>query len=204
MSYRYLIGIDEVGRGPLAGPVMVGVLMVPADFNWDLVPGVGDSKKVTPKNRAAIFRRTKDLRRQGFLDYEVTAVSARRIDRIGIAVAIREALRKGLATLMARANVSARQVAVKLDGGLFAPEEFLEQETIIKGDGQEPVIGLASIIAKVTRDTHMERLATKAEFLPYELAVHKGYGTVKHRAAIARHGLSREHRASFCRNITKI
>jgi ribonuclease HII len=204
MSYRYLIGIDEVGRGPLAGPVMVGVLMVPANFNWGLVSGVGDSKKVTPKNRVAIFRRAKDLRRQGFLDYEVTAVSARRIDRIGITVAIREALRRGLTSLMSRAKVPASQVMIKLDGGLSAPPEFLRQETIIKGDGRELVIGLASIIAKVTRDTHMERLATKAEFLPYELALHKGYGTVRHRAAIARHGLSREHRASFCRNIKKI
>jgi ribonuclease HII len=204
MSGRYIIGIDEVGRGPLAGPVMVGVVIVPGDFNWARIAGVGDSKRVTEKNRARICAQAKELKRHGVLDYEVTAVSARRIDKIGIAVAIREALRKGLLTIMSRAKVSPGAVQIKLDGGLYAPPEFLAQETIIKGDGREPVIGLASIIAKVTRDAHMERLATKAEFAPYGFALHKGYGTARHRAAIAAHGLSSEHRASFCRNCRKI
>lgn len=90
---------------------------------------------------------------------------------------------------------------VKLDGGLKAPEEWVNQETIVKGDAKEKVIGLASIMAKVTRDRYMEKLARKPEYAQYNFAQHKGYGTLAHRTAISAYGLSREHRASFCKNI---
>ena len=90
---------------------------------------------------------------------------------------------------------------MKLDGGLKAPAEFVHQETIVKGDSKEKVIGLASIMAKVTRDRYMLRLAERAEFKIYDFMSHKGYGTKIHREAIARHGLSTEHRTSYCRNI---
>lgn len=196
-----IIGVDEVGRGPLAGPVMVGVVMVPKDFDWNLVPGVGDSKQVTEAKREQVFTAAKRLKQQGIIGYEVASVSAKRIDRIGIAPAIREALTKALTTMLARAMVDPASVSVKLDGGLRAPEEFLDQETIIKGDAREKVIGLASIVAKVTRDRYMVRIGKGTACAAYDFATHKGYGTKSHRAAILTHGLSPFHRASFCRNL---
>ncbi len=197
----YCIGVDEVGRGPLAGPVMVGVVAIPPHFDWSQLPGVGDSKQISQLNRVRLFALAKALKAAGQLDFAVAAVPARRIDRIGIAPAIREALTKALTSVCIRKGLEPGRVLVKLDGGLKAPEEFTHQETIIKGDAKEPVIGLASIIAKVTRDTYMERLGTRKEFAVYGFAAHKGYGTKQHRASIATAGLSTQHRASFCRNV---
>ena len=88
-----------------------------------------------------------------------------------------------------------------LDGLLYAPAEFVHQETIVKGDAKERVIGLASIMAKVTRDRYMEKVAKKSVYALYDFARHKGYGTLAHRTAIAKHGLSPEHRVSYCKNI---
>ncbi len=201
-TQTYIVGIDEVGRGPLAGPVMVGAALVPTNFEWTLLPGVGDSKQVSKRRRDVIFELARQLKREGRIDYEVVAVSAKRIDRIGIVPAIREALAKALAGVTNRTGlVQPQAFCIKLDGGLYAPKEYLHQETIIKGDVTEKVIGLASIIAKVTRDTYMEQLGKKVQFARYDFATHKGYGTKQHRAAIAEVGLSVQHRASFCRNI---
>ncbi len=83
-----MTGVDEAGRGPLAGPVAIGVAVVPKDFDWKVIPGVGDSKKVSPKNREAIFRRAKELKKQGKIDYAVSLVSNGTIDRIGITKAV--------------------------------------------------------------------------------------------------------------------
>lgn len=90
---------------------------------------------------------------------------------------------------------------VKLDGSLRAPMEYVHQETIIKGDSKEKVIGLASIMAKVTRDRYMTKIATRGDYEAYDFARHKGYGTKTHRAAIAQNGLSTLHRATYCKNI---
>ncbi len=197
----YIVGIDEAGRGPLAGPVAVGVVIVPKGFNWKLLPGVGDSKKISPNKRALIKNAAEDLKRQGKLDFEVKLSSASFIDRKGIVPAITTALEAGLEQVMKRQSLATSQVAVKLDGGLRAPKEYVKQETIIKGDEKELVIGLASILAKETRDEYMLKIAKKKAFLPYQFALHKGYGTSLHLAAIAEFGPSSEHRRSFCRNI---
>ena len=206
--YRYHIGIDEAGRGPLAGPVAVGAALVPATFNWDLLPGVGDSKKVTAKRRLVIFAEAKRLQGVGLLEYVVVMKSAKEIDTLGIVPCIKNALAESLQcieqTTLATSTVSddfKKQVIVKLDGGLKAPTAYNHQETIIKGDAKELVIGLASIMAKVTRDLYMERQAKKAAYTQYSFATHKGYGTKAHRELIKQHGLSKEHRQSFCRNI---
>lgn len=89
---------------------------------------------------------------------------------------------------------------MQLDGALAAPAQFA-QETIIKGDAKEQTIGLASILAKETRDRYMRRAAQQPAFAHYNFATHKGYGTVAHRTAIAEYGLSSEHRTSYCKNI---
>ncbi len=209
---KYLIGIDEAGRGPLAGPVAVGVVSVPVNFDWGLIPGVGDSKKMTPKNREAIFRQASDLRRSGQISWRVSMTSSRVIDKIGIVPSVNLALRRALASLE-RQHFSivnntkmlprrfAEATKIKLDGGLRAPRKYLFQETIIRGDASEPVIGLASILAKVTRDRYMTRLSKSSNFTAYDFETHKGYGTKKHREIIAKIGLSAMHRRSFCGNL---
>jgi len=204
----YIIGIDEVGRGPLAGPVGVGVVLAPATFDWALLPGVTDSKKLTEKKRAAIVLNTRRLQAAGQLDYAVAMVSAKVIDRIGIVPATNLAMERALARVVTGGNrtllngrIVPNDCVVKLDGGLKAPGEFIYQATIIKGDSKEKSIGLASIVAKVTRDRYMRRLAVRAAYTPYNFDIHKGYGTKAHRAAVAKYGLSDQHRTSFCRNI---
>lgn len=198
---KYLVGVDEAGRGPLAGPVAVGVAVVPMGFDWSLLPGVGDSKQVKPKDRETIYQLAFDLQKQGFLNFAVVQSSAHIIDTKGIVPAIRQAMAKGFHKL----ELLPAECEVRLDGSLKAPEEFLNQTTIIKGDASEPIIGLASILAKVTRDRYMSQQARKTEFNPYLFDVHKGYGTKKHIEQIKKYGLSSIHRQSFCRNIqTKI
>lgn len=191
---KYLVGIDEAGRGPLAGPVAVGVVKITFDFDWALIPGVNDSKKLSEKKREEIFNITKELVKQGFLEYSVKLVSAQSIDSKGIVPAIRRAIEAGIVEL----NLNPTECFIKLDGSLKAPVEF-EQETIIKGDSSEMVIGLASVMAKVTRDLYMNEI--DAEFPQYGLAKHKGYGTKAHCEAIKEHGFSPFHRQSFCGNI---
>lgn len=202
---KWVIGIDEVGRGPLAGPVGVGVVLVADDFGWSLLDGVRDSKKMTAKNREAIFRRTITLKQNHFLNYEVVLVGAKVIDKIGIVPAINQAMTIALDKIAINTpKFNPHDVMVKLDGGLKAPKEYINQETIIKGDDKELVIGLSSIMAKVTRDKYMEEIAQKFDFMVYNFQKHKGYGTKAHRELILEHGLSSEHRTSFCGNVMKL
>jgi ribonuclease HII len=192
-----IVGVDEAGRGPLAGPVAVGVVVVPGDFDWSKLPGVTDSKKLSEKKREEIFVAATALKQAGELEYRVAFMSAKNIDTIGIVPSIKKALAGCLETLA----VDAEAAHIKLDGGLVAPAAYVHQETIIKGDQKEKVIGLASICAKVMRDRYMVRKSAEQIFAPYDFATHKGYGTKKHRAAIKEHGLSELHRATYCKNI---
>ncbi|MCB9819027.1 ribonuclease HII [Candidatus Nomurabacteria bacterium] len=196
---KYLIGIDEAGRGPLAGPVTVGVVSVPIDFDWSLLPGVGDSKQTSPAKRELIFKQATHLREEGELNFQVVSSSHLIIDDKGIVFAIKRAMKRGLEKL----QLDPRYCQVLLDGSLRAPSEFINQQTIIKGDATEPAIGLASILAKVTRDRFMTKIAQNPELLPYDLASHKGYGTKKHCESIRQYGLSNIHRKTFCTNLLK-
>ncbi len=197
----WIIGIDEAGRGPLAGPVAVGIVAAPTTFNWQLLPKVADSKQLSAARREEVYQQVRILRQRGLLVYSVTTTSAAAIDRIGINAAIDAALRRGLRQVSLELNLVPADVVVRLDGGLRAPERYVRQETIIRGDSSEPIISLASIMAKVTRDQQMGRLATRAGYTPYDFMTHKGYGTKAHRAAIAQYGLSPQHRRTYCRNI---
>ncbi len=191
---RYLIGIDEAGRGPLAGPVSVGAVIVPHDFDWSSVAGAKDSKQMTPKSREEIYKNLFALRKAGKLDFAVAFSSATAIDTRGIVLAVQSALDRALAKVV---EVGALQDAeVLLDGSLHAPEHFSSQKTIIRGDQSEPVISLASIVAKVTRDRLMVRMAK--DYPAYGFEIHKGYGTLAHRKAIKESGLCGLHRATFC------
>ena len=190
---KWLIGIDEAGRGPLAGPVAVGVVKVSSDFDWNLIPGVGDSKQVSAKMRGEIFKQAKELKKAGKLDFVVIQMSVKHIDTHGISRSINVAIERAIMKL----NLTPKNCSIKLDGSLKAPVKF-SQETIIKGDSKELVIGLASILAKETRDTYMTSVAKKYPL--YELETHKGYGTKRHRHLIYKNGLSDIHRISYCQN----
>jgi ribonuclease HII len=190
----WLIGVDEAGRGPLAGPVAVGVVKTSTAFDWEQVPGVGDSKQLKPEKREALFRRAQDLRHHRQLDFAVAMVGSSVIDEKGISYAINLAI----ARCFKRLDLDPTTCFVKLDGALRAPSSF-PQETIIKGDVTEPAIGLASILAKVTRDRYMQRIARR--YTQYDFDIHKGYGTKAHREAIVQYGKCPIHRVSYCKNI---
>ncbi|MEK7069057.1 MAG: ribonuclease HII [Patescibacteria group bacterium] len=189
---RCIIGIDEVGRGPLAGPVAVGAVMVSADFDWSLLENVRDSKKLSEKMREKIYESARELENRSLLRFAVSTSSATYIDKYGIVHAIKRALDEALARL----EVAPNECRILLDGSLKAPVEYIHQETIIRGDESEPIISLASIMAKVTRDRLMKRISSKYPTFNFEK--HKGYGTALHLSAIARYGLSEMHRATFC------
>jgi len=194
---KYLIGIDEAGRGPLAGPVSVGAIMVPADFDFSLAAGARDSKKMTEKSREELFARIEDLQDRGLLKYAVSFSAASIIDSRGIVSAIKSALKRCLDKLEA----DPEECEIRLDGSLYAPPQFVSQTTIIRGDDSEPVISMASIMAKVTRDRYMKRIASS--YPAYGFEVHKGYGTARHREAIQSAGLSGLHRSSFYARLPK-
>jgi ribonuclease HII len=190
-----IIGIDEAGRGPLAGPVAVGAVMIPSNFDEKFFEGLKDSKKLSEAKRELWFKLVSEAKKKGELDYVVALVSEKVIDEHGISYALKLGIKGCLDKLKASPDSS----RIFLDGSLKAPDEFKNQETIIKGDEKIPVISLASIMAKVTRDRKMTNLST--EFPEYSFAVHKGYGTKVHMEAISKYGLTKIHRRSFLKKL---
>jgi ribonuclease HII len=193
---KYIVGIDEVGRGPLAGPVAVCAFKMPVDFK---VVGFGplkDSKKLTPKKRGEIFAKLEILKKAKKVDYYVCYESAKRIDKVGISKAIKNCLAETLKNIKAKPS----ECQILLDGALRAPSHFSSQKTIIKGDEKIRAIAFASIVAKVSRDALMCRLAKK--YPKYGFEIHKGYGTKMHCKAIRKFGICIEHRKCFCENFS--
>ena len=185
---QWLVGIDEAGRGALAGPVSVGAVLYPDTFDWReafaLVtrrgePKLRDSKKLSPQQRDILYEY---IAAHGGLRHAQAFVSAESIDTIGIVNATHEAAAIALNGLTIRPE----RVKVLLDAGLRVPSKW-EQESFVRGDENVPAIAFASIIAKVTRDRHMEDLSES--HARYGFASHKGYGTLAHRLAIRKHGL---------------
>ncbi len=190
----YVVGVDEAGRGPLAGPVAVGAVRAPEGFDFlAAFPGLNDSKKLSEKKREALFASLVEHATAGTIQVAVVLKGAQEIDGRGIAVVIRHAVAEAVAKLLPEPQNG----KVWLDGSLRAPDAYL-QETVIGGDGLVPAIMLASIAAKVSRDRHMVRLSP--DYPEYDFATHKGYGTKAHIAVIRARGLSPLHRRSFCRN----
>lgn len=192
---KYLIGIDEVGRGPIAGPVAVGAFIFLTPDAKKLFRGVKESKQLTEEKREEWFEKILKIKKEGHIDFCVTFQSEKTIDEKGIVFAIK----KCLATSLKKVSKEPENCLVLLDGGLKAPEHFKHQKTIIKGDAKETVIALASICAKVLRDRHMKELAK--QYPGYDFEIHKGYGTRGHYSLIKKHGLSDLHRKSFCRQL---
>lgn len=190
-SPKYLIGIDEVGRGPIAGPVAVGAFIFLTPDAKKFFRGVKESKQLTEEKREKWFEKILKIKEQGHVDFCVSFESEKTIDEKGIVFAIKTCLYKSLHTI----SINPDESLVLLDGGLKAPRHFKLQKTIIRGDAKEQVIALASICAKVLRDRHMKELA---KIYPgYDFEVHKGYGTSGHYKKIKEIGLSDLHRRTF-------
>ena len=189
---RVIIGVDEAGRGPLAGPVAVGVVAISPRF--DLVrmfPGLKDSKKLSEKKREEIYAKMQVLVKLKRLAFIVVFSSHSAIDKNGITKAVAHSVNLGVRKLAPKHH----RVEVLLDGLLKAPKEY-KQKTIIRGDESEPIISLASIAAKVERDWFMKKVSKKHP--GYFFEQHKGYGTKKHFAAINKFGLCDIHRRTYC------
>ena len=190
-----MVGIDEVGRGPIAGPVAVGVFLMDKKHQ-KLLKGIKDSKALGKKGREIWHKKILELKKQKIVDFKVSYVSSEIIDKKGIAYSIRFAMQKSLSSL----KISPQKVSVLLDGSLYAPMEYKYQKTIIKGDEKEIVIAAASVVAKISRDALMEKLAKKYPKYPFEK--HKGYGTKAHYSRVKKHGFSKIHRRSFLKGIS--
>lgn len=194
----YIVGIDEVGRGPIAGPVVVCACAIKEGL--DIIPYypkglLRDSKKLSEKQRTNILEAAQPHVEQQEILFGIGEVSAERIDEIGIVPAIKEAMGHALRVLH-NEGVS-QESFVYLDGSLHAPDIY-KQETIIKGDEKIPQISLASIFAKGYRDDLMIELSQKYPGYGFESNV--GYGTAAHYKAIEEKGVTHLHRKTFLKN----
>ena len=188
---KFIVGIDEVGRGPLAGPVTVGVFAV-STSDVDIIPvNLKNSKALSFGQREKWYEYFYNLSQGGKVFYKVSSVGHNVVDKRGIVFAIRLALARALERL----SLKPGSVKVFLDGGLRAPVKYKNQETIIKGDEKVSVIAAASIIAKVTRDRFMIKITE--DYPLYGFERHKGYGTRAHYTAIKKFGPSPVHRRTF-------
>ena len=183
-SYGYICGIDEVGRGPLAGPVVAGAVILPKDCK---ILYLNDSKQLTAKKRDELY----DIIMEEAVAVGLGFASYERIDEINILQATYEAMREAISKLAVPPDIL-------LNDAVTIPEVFIPQVPIIKGDAKSISIGAASIIAKVTRDRLM---AEYDELMPeYGFVSNKGYGSAEHIAAIKKYGASPIHRMTFIKN----
>jgi len=181
-GHAIVAGVDEAGRGPLAGPVTVAAVVLPSDFTHAVL---NDSKQLTEKKREAIYAEiTADPR----IRWHCCVIEPDEIDRINILQATWEGMRRSALALDPRPH------AVLIDGKPVKKYP-LPQVALVKGDSLSFSIAAASVIAKVTRDRIMLRLAE--EFPQYGFEVHKGYPTPQHLAALKKHGPCPQHRRSF-------
>ncbi len=180
----FVCGIDEVGRGPLAGPVVAGAVILPADCD---ILYINDSKKLSEKKREELY----DIIAEKAVAWAVGYASCERIDEINILQATYEAMRQAISNLKQKPDIL-------LNDAVTIPEVDIKQVPIIKGDAKSISIGAASIMAKVTRD----RLMVKYDevFPGYGFASNKGYGSAAHIEAIKKLGPCPIHRRSFIGN----
>jgi ribonuclease HII len=198
---RYIIGIDEVGRGSLAGPVVVAALAIPKNLRVELknLPKIRDSKHLTSIQRQNLFDHIKSNPK---IAYVTARVTPKVIDKINITKAANRAATKAFLRLVSNRLGLAAKTSVFLDGGLYLDIKvpmnngyILNPKTIIRGDLRIRAIKLASVVAKVVRDKYMLRLHRR--YSCYGFDRHKGYGTRAHFQAIKKYGPSPVHRLTF-------
>lgn len=188
-GWQSVAGVDEAGRGPLAGPVTAAAVILPKDFQHSLL---NDSKKLSEKNRELLFQ---ELTSAADVTWSIASASAKEIDELNILKATHLAMERALTGLSEKPDYA-------LIDGLAIKKFFLPHEGIVKGDQKSLSISAASILAKVTRDRWLIELDQK--FPEYEFNRHKGYGTKIHLEALKKYGPCEEHRQSFApvRNAT--
>ena len=180
-GYKIICGVDEAGRGPLAGPVCAAAVILPPNVE---IPGLNDSKKLTDKKRRELMPIIKETA----IAYGIAFASEQEIDEINILQATYLAMHRAIDQLAVKADLA-------LVDGNRAGDFGLPVKTVVKGDSLSASIAAASVLAKVTRDDVMLELAEK--YPEYAFDVHKGYGTKAHYAALTQHGPSPIHRMTF-------
>lgn len=184
-GYKIVCGVDEAGRGPLAGPVFAAAVILPDDLG-DL--GINDSKKLSEKKRDALF----DVIKEKALAYSIASADEKEIDEINILNATFLAMKRAVGGLSIKPDIAL------IDGNRKA-NTGVEEMTLVKGDAKSISIAAASILAKVSRDRYLLELDEK--YPEYLFRKHKGYPTVLHYEMIKEHGISPVHRLSFLKNL---
>lgn len=184
-GFDIICGVDEAGRGPLAGPVYAAAVILPSDC---VIEGLNDSKKLTEKKREALFDEIKEKA----LAYGIASADEKEIDEINILNATFLAMKRAIDSLSVKPDLA-------LIDGNQKPHTDIEEVTVIKGDAKSTSIAAASVLAKVSRDRFMLEMAEK--YPQYEFARHKGYGTKLHYEKIAQYGVCNIHRRTFLKKI---
>ncbi len=185
-GYKVICGVDEAGRGPLAGPVYAAAVVLPKDF---VIDGINDSKKLSEKKREELF----EIIKEKSVAYSIAFASEREIDNINILNATFLAMKRAVNGLYNKPDF------VLIDGNRLPSDIDIPCKAIVKGDSLSDSIGAASILAKVSRDRAMVEFS---EIYPqYKFEQHKGYGTKMHIELIKKYGPCRLHRRSFLKKI---
>lgn len=187
LNYDNVCGVDEAGRGPLAGPVCAAAVILPKNF---MIEGINDSKKLSEKKREQLFSTIKEKA----IDYSITFASEKEIDEINILNATFLAMKRAIAGLRVKPDF------ILIDGNK-TPDLDTPNKSLIKGDSLSASIAAASILAKVSRDHLMLELSK--EYPIYEFCKHKGYGTKLHRDLLKEYGPCEIHRKTFLKKILK-
>lgn len=184
-GFKYIAGVDEAGRGPLAGPVYAAAVILPDGAE---ILGINDSKKLTPKKREELFDKITDIA----ISYAIYSVDEKEIDEINILNATHKAMNGAVDALTQKPDY------VIIDGNSIKGME-IAHETVVKGDAKSISIAAASILAKVARDRYIDKMG---EVYPeYGFENHKGYGTKAHTDAILRYGMCPIHRRTFLKKL---
>lgn len=186
-GYKSVCGVDEAGRGPLAGPVCAAAVILPEGV---IIDGVNDSKKLSEKKRESLF----DVIREQALSYSIAYATVDEIEEINILNATMLAMRRAIDGLDIKADYA------MIDGNKIPPID-IDAECIVKGDAKSMSIACGSILAKVSRDRLLYKYAE--EYPMYGFDKHKGYGTKVHREAILKYGPCPYHRKSFLKKLYK-
>lgn len=184
-GFKVVCGIDEAGRGPLAGPVFAAAVILPVDCD---IEGINDSKKLSEKKREKLF----DEITSKAIDYSITTASEKEIDDINILQATFLAMRRAVESLNTKPDIA-------LIDGNQKPKLEIEERTIVKGDSKSISIAAASILAKVSRDRYMIELSKV--YPQYAFERHKGYGTKLHYEMLEKYGISEIHRRTFLKKL---
>jgi len=184
-GYQLVCGVDEAGRGPLAGPVCAAAVILPANLE---IPGLDDSKKLSDKRRRELV----PIIKEKAIAYGIAMVDHQKIDEINILQATFLAMEQAIAQLSVRPDIA-------LIDGNRSKDFGVPVQTVVHGDSLSASIAAASVLAKVTRDDYMVEMADT--YPGYGFEIHKGYGTKKHYAALSELGLCPIHRMSFLKKL---